>query len=52
MQQRSVRTGQLVGALRVIEEGIGADDQVILTGLTRAIPGEKVAPVPAPLPAS
>jgi multidrug efflux system membrane fusion protein len=52
VQQRSVRTGQLVGALRVIEEGIGADDQVILTGLTRAIPGEKVAPVPAPLPAS
>jgi RND family efflux transporter MFP subunit len=36
--------GQLVGNLRVIKEGVAADDRVIVNGLMRARPGTKVAP--------
>lgn len=51
VQQRTVRTGALDGTMRVIESGIGPDDSVVITGLSRAIPGEKVVAKPAPLPA-
>jgi membrane fusion protein, multidrug efflux system len=44
VQQRTVKTGQLVGSLRVIETGIAADDLVVVAGNQKAIPGEKVAP--------
>lgn len=44
VEQRSVRTGALDGDLRVIESGLKADDRVILAGLLRAIPGQKVDP--------
>jgi RND family efflux transporter MFP subunit len=44
VQQKSVTTGQLVGKLRVIAGGITASDQVVVSGIQRAIPGEKVAP--------
>ena len=38
-----VTLGQLTsGNLRVIKEGIGADDRVIVNGLMRARPGTKV----------
>jgi RND family efflux transporter MFP subunit len=46
-----VTLGQLVGDLRVIKDGIAADDRVIVNGLMRARPGAKVAPqeeTPAP----
>jgi RND family efflux transporter MFP subunit len=39
-----VTLGQLVGELRVIKEGIGPDDRVIVNGLMRARPGTKVTP--------
>jgi len=52
VEQRSVQTGQLDGALRVITKGIKPDDEVVITGLTRAIPGEKVSPQPATMPES
>ena len=39
-----VTLGQLVGELRVIKEGIAADDRVIVNGLMRARPGQKVTP--------
>jgi RND family efflux transporter MFP subunit len=39
-----VTLGQLVGNLRIIKEGIAADDRVIVNGLMRARPGTKVAP--------
>jgi RND family efflux transporter MFP subunit len=51
IQQRNVQIGQAEGALRVIESGIGPDDHIVISGLSRAIPGEKVAPQPAPMPA-
>ncbi len=44
VQQRSVTTGQLVGTLRVIASGLKPDDNVVIAGLERAIPGAKVAP--------
>jgi RND family efflux transporter MFP subunit len=44
VEQRKVRTGQLDGELRVIESGLKGDDKVVVAGLLRAIPGQKVDP--------
>jgi RND family efflux transporter MFP subunit len=44
VEQRKVQTGPLDGDLRVIESGLKADDQVVVAGLLRAIPGQKVDP--------
>jgi RND family efflux transporter MFP subunit len=44
VEQRKVRTGQVEGNLRVIESGLKADDRVVVAGLLRAIPGQKVDP--------
>jgi RND family efflux transporter MFP subunit len=44
VQQRTVTTGPLVGALRVIDKGLLAGDHVVVDGLQRAVPGEKVTP--------
>ena len=44
VEQRKVQIGQIDGGLRVIEEGLKPDDRVIITGLLRAIPGQKVDP--------
>jgi RND family efflux transporter MFP subunit len=51
IEQRTVTTGVQVGSLRVIETGLTADDQVVITGLQRAIPGDKVTPQPATIQA-
>jgi RND family efflux transporter MFP subunit len=42
VEQRKVRAGQLDGELRVIESGLKGDDRVVVAGLLRAIPGQKV----------
>ena len=44
VEQRKVRTGPLDGDLRVIESGLKPDDRVVIAGLLRAIPGQKVDP--------
>jgi RND family efflux transporter MFP subunit len=44
VEQRKVEVGQLEGTLRVIDKGISPADQVIVSGLLRAIPGQKVDP--------
>src|SRR5580700_5378156 len=44
VEQRKVQTGPLEGDLRVIESGLNADDRVVIAGLLRAIPGQKVDP--------
>jgi RND family efflux transporter MFP subunit len=44
VEQRKVQTGPLDGDLRVIESGLKPDDKVVIAGLLRAIPGQKVAP--------
>ncbi len=42
VEQRKVEAGQLVGELRVIEHGLTKDDRVVVGGVMRAIPGQKV----------
>ncbi len=44
VQQKTVQVGQLEGSLRVITSGLSKDDLVVVTGIQRAIPGEKVSP--------
>jgi RND family efflux transporter MFP subunit len=44
VEQRKVQTGSMEGDLRVIESGLKADDRVVIAGLLRAIPGQKVDP--------
>jgi len=48
VEQRKVEIGPLVGALRVIDSGLNADDRVIISGLLRAIPGQKIDPQQQP----
>ena len=43
-RQRLVRLGQAADDLRVIKEGVSADDRVIVNGLMRVRPGQKVTP--------
>jgi multidrug efflux system membrane fusion protein len=43
-RQRYVTLGQAVESLRVIKEGLQPDDRVVVNGLMRARPGQKVAP--------
>jgi RND family efflux transporter MFP subunit len=42
VEQRKVEAGQVVGDLRVIESGLGKEDRVVVGGIMRAIPGQKV----------
>ncbi|MGJ4943215.1 efflux RND transporter periplasmic adaptor subunit [Bradyrhizobium sp. HKCCYLS1011] len=44
IEQRKVTIGQRDGALRVVESGLKAEDRVVIAGLLRAIPGQKVDP--------
>ena len=44
VEQRKVQIGQVEGELRVIESGLKPDDRVVIAGLLRAIPGQKVDP--------
>jgi RND family efflux transporter MFP subunit len=52
VQQRTVTTGARVGTLRVIASGLQPDDRVVVSGLQRAVPGEKVAPKATEITAS
>jgi RND family efflux transporter MFP subunit len=44
VHQRKVSVGPAVGDMAVIESGLKADERVIVAGLLRAIPGQKVDP--------
>jgi RND family efflux transporter MFP subunit len=44
VEQRKVQLGQIDGTLRVIEDGLKPDDRIVVGGLLRAIPGQKVDP--------
>jgi RND family efflux transporter MFP subunit len=44
VEQRKVQVGAVEGDLRVIDSGLKPDDRVIIAGLLRAIPGQKVDP--------
>jgi RND family efflux transporter MFP subunit len=51
VEQRRVELGPLDGTWQVIDKGIGPEDRVIVNGLLRAVPGQKVDPQPASAPA-
>jgi membrane fusion protein, multidrug efflux system len=44
VEQRIVKTGQLEGTLRVIEDGLSKDEWVVVNAIQRARPGAKVTP--------
>ncbi len=48
VEQRKVGIGPLVEELRVIDTGLNADDRVVVAGVLRAVPGQKVDPQAAP----
>jgi len=52
VEQRKVEVGQPVGELRVIDSGLTKDDRVVVGGIVRAIPGQKVDAEPAPAAAA
>ena len=39
-----MQIGPIVDGLRVIDHGLGPNDQVVVSGLMRAVPGQKVDP--------
>ena len=49
---RAVELGPLVGDLRVVRSGIAAQDQIIISGVQRAQPGQKVQPQKGAIKAS
>jgi multidrug efflux pump subunit AcrA (membrane-fusion protein) len=51
VEQRRVDPGQLIGDLRVVRKGLTKDDRVVVGGIMRAIPGQKVEPEVQPLTA-
>ncbi|HZT81563.1 MAG TPA: efflux RND transporter periplasmic adaptor subunit [Gemmataceae bacterium] len=50
VDRRAVKLGKLVGGLRVITEGVGPDDWVIVEGLQHTRAGETVVPHREPMP--
>jgi RND family efflux transporter MFP subunit len=44
VEQRKVTIGPKFGELRAIETGLKPEDRVVIAGILRAIPGEKVDP--------
>jgi len=52
VEYHPVKLGGLHGGLRVIQEGIGAEDLVIVNGIQRARPGATVNPTTEPMVAS
>lgn len=50
VEQRRVTLGPLDGSLQVIDKGIGDGDRVIVNGMLRAVPGQKVDPQAAAAP--
>ena len=52
VEQRKVEIGQREGTLRVIDKGLEPGDRVIVNGLLRAVPGQKVDPHTAATPSA
>jgi RND family efflux transporter MFP subunit len=44
VEQRKVEVGPAVGELQVVENGLKPDDRVVVAGILRAVPGQKVEP--------
>ena len=48
VEQRKVEIGPRVGSMQVIDKGLNENDRVVIAGMLRAIPGQKVDPQAAP----
>jgi RND family efflux transporter MFP subunit len=44
VKQKFVTFGQAVGQMRVVKDGLSPDDRIVVNGLMRARPGQKVTP--------
>jgi RND family efflux transporter MFP subunit len=44
VQQKRVALGPAYDGMRVVDSGLAADDNIVVAGLQRAVPGEKVQP--------
>lgn len=44
VEQRKVEAGPTVGELRIVENGLTPEDRVVVSGILRAVPGQKVDP--------
>jgi RND family efflux transporter MFP subunit len=51
VEPRVVRPGPIVDGLRVIRDGLGPKDRIVINGLVRARPGAKVTPQPGKIEA-
>jgi RND family efflux transporter MFP subunit len=49
VEQRKIETGEALGDLRVVTQGLSASDSVIVSGIARAVPGQKVDAEPQTL---
>lgn len=49
VEQKLVKTGQLEGTLRVIDDGLSKDELVVTNAIQRARPGAKVSPTESPI---
>jgi RND family efflux transporter MFP subunit len=49
VEQRKIETGEALGDLRVVTQGLSASDNVIVSGIARAVPGQKVDAEPQTL---
>jgi RND family efflux transporter MFP subunit len=49
-QYRKITVGPLYEGLRIVRDGLGAEDRVVTSGLQRVRPGIVVAPEEAPIP--
>jgi RND family efflux transporter MFP subunit len=47
VEARPVALGPLIDGLRVVREGLAADERIVVVGVQRARPGQKVTPTPA-----
>jgi multidrug efflux pump subunit AcrA (membrane-fusion protein) len=50
VERRAVKLGTQEDDYRVVAEGLGGDDWVIVNGLLRAVPGKQVTPEKQTLP--
>jgi RND family efflux transporter MFP subunit len=50
-QYRTVKVGPMIDGLRVVREGLGPEDRIVVAGIQRVRPGLVVDPQPVPAPA-
>jgi RND family efflux transporter MFP subunit len=52
VEQRKIEIGPLADDMRIVESGLNPDDRVVVAGILRAIPGQKVDPQMEPAAAA